>query len=106
MSLALLTRDSRSEEGEIIRKFDIASAATVIGAFIGALFLVFFLAAFLPWLLDKAMTSAVDALMIQLGFGGFTTDTIWSWLLVLGAFAAFTAFIVAIATAILWLYNL
>lgn len=43
--------------------------------------------------------------MVRLGSGGFAIDTIWSWLLVLGAFTAFTAFIVAIAIAILFLYN-
>ncbi len=82
------------------------SAATLMSAFIGGLFLVFFLAAFLPWLLSRGMTAAVEGMMNQIGFGSFHANTIWSWLLVLLMFALFTAFIVTIATAILLLYNL
>jgi hypothetical protein len=93
-------------DGEHIREFDVRSAATVMSAFIGGLFLVFFLAAFLPWLLSKGMTAAVEGLMNRVGFGTFHANTIWSWLLVLAMFALFTAFIVVIATAILALYNL
>lgn len=93
-------------DGERIREFDVRSAATVMSAFIGGLFLVFFLAAFLPWLLSKGMTAAVEGLMNRIGFGTFHADTIWSWLLVLAMFAVFTAFIVVIATGILALYNL
>jgi hypothetical protein len=93
-------------DGERIREFDVRSAATVMSAFIGGLFLVFFLAAFLPWLLSKGMTAAVEGLMNRIGFGTFHANTIWSWLLVLAMFALFTAFIVAIATGILALYNL
>jgi hypothetical protein len=93
-------------DGERIREFDVRSAATVMTAFIGALFLVFFLAAFLPWLLSKGMTAAVEGLMNRIGFGTFHANTIWSWLLVLAMFAVFTAFIVVIATGILVLYNL
>ena len=93
-------------DGERIREFDVRSAATVMTAFIGALFLVFFLAAFLPWLLSKGMTAAVEGLMNRIGFGTFHANTIWSWLLVLAMFAVFTAFIVVIATGILALYNL
>jgi hypothetical protein len=93
-------------DGEQIREFDVRSAATVMTAFIGALFLIFFLAAFLPWLLSKGMTAAVEGLMNRIGFGTFHANTIWSWLLVLAMFAVFTAFIVVIATGILALYNL
>lgn len=93
-------------DGERIREFDVQSAATVMSAFIGGLFLIFFLAAFLPWLLSKGMTAAVEGLMNRIGFGSFHADTIWSWLLVLAMFAVFTAFIVLIATGILALYNL
>ena len=93
-------------DGERVREFDVVSAATVMSAFIGGLFLVFFLAAFLPWLLSKGMTAAVEGLMNRIGFGSFHADTIWSWLLVLLMFAVFTAFIVAIATGILVLYNM
>lgn len=82
------------------------SAATLMAAFIGGLFLVFFLTAFLPWLLSRGMTAAVEGMMNQIGFGSFHANTIWSWLLVLVMFGLFTAFIVVIATAILLLYNL
>jgi hypothetical protein len=95
-----------NRDGERIREFDVRSAATVMTAFIGALFLIFFLAAFLPWLLSKGMTAAVEGLMNRIGFGTFHANTIWSWLLVLAMFAVFTAFIVVIATGILALYNL
>jgi hypothetical protein len=104
--ISVLTREFRDEAGEIVRRFDVVSAATIMTAFIGGLFLVFFLAAFLPWLLSKGMTSAVEGMMNQIGFDNFHATTIWSWLLVLVMFAVFTAFIVAIATAILGLYNL
>ena len=102
----VLTRETERETGEVVREFDVVSAATVMTAFIGGLFLVFFLAAFLPWLLSKGMTAAVEGVMDQIGFGSFHATTIWSWLLVLAMFAVFTAFIVAIATAILATYNL
>ncbi len=104
--VSVITRDVRRADGEGGREFDVVSAATLLSAFIGGLFLVFFLAAFLPWLLSRGMTAAVEGMMNQIGFGSFHADTIWSWLLVLVMFAVFTAFIVAIATAILLLYNL
>jgi hypothetical protein len=100
-----MTRESY-RDGELVREFDVRSAAAVMAAFIGGLFLVFFLAAFLPWLLSKGMTAAVEGLMNRIGFGTFHANTIWSWLLVLAMFAVFTAFIVVIATGILALYNL
>jgi hypothetical protein len=105
-ALSPLTRETRRDNGEVVREFDVISAATVLAAFIGAMFLIFFLASFLPWLLSKGMTAAVEGLMNRIGFGDFSADTIWSWLLVLLVFAVFTAFLVAISTAILALYNL
>jgi hypothetical protein len=102
---SFMTREL-NRDGERIREFDVRSAATVMTAAIGALFLIFFLAAFLPWLLSKGMTAAVEGLMNRIGFGTFHANTIWSWLLVLAMFAVFTAFIVVIATGILALYNL
>jgi len=101
-----LTTEIESRNGEVIRQFDVVSAAAVLTAYIGGVFLVFFAAAFLPWLLSKGMTAAVEGIMSQLGFGSFHASTIWSWILVLLTFALFTAFIVAIATGILLLYNL
>ena len=103
---SFLTKEVENHIGEAVRRFDVMSAATVMAAFIGGLFLVFFLAAFLPWLLSKGMTAAVEGVMDQIGFGSFHATTIWSWLIVLAMFAVFTVFIVAIATAILALYNL
>jgi len=105
-ALSPITRDSRRDGGEVVREFDIRSAATVMGAFIGALFLVFFLAAFLPWLLANGMTAAVEGLMHQVGLHDFSAATIADWLLVLLVGALFTVFIVMIAVSILALYNL
>jgi hypothetical protein len=104
-ALTPITREARRDDGATVRQFDVASAATVIGAFLGVVFLIFFLAAFLPWLLSKGMTAAVEGLMERIGFGDFSANTIWDWLLVLVTLVAFTAFLVAIATAILALYN-
>ena len=104
--VSFLTKDVEHPTGEVVRRFDVVSAASVMTAFIGSLFLVFFLAAFLPWLLSKGMTSAVEGMMNQIGFSSFHATTIWSWLVVLAMFAVFTVFIVAIATAILALVNL
>ena len=105
-TLSPLTRETKRDDGEVVREFDVVSAATVIGAFIGALFLLFFLAAFVPWLLSKGMTSAVEGLMNRIGLGDFSADTIWDWLLVLVIFLLFTVFVVAICVGILALYNL
>jgi len=77
-----------------------------MAAFIGALFLVFFLAAFMPWLLANGMTAAVEGLMHQVGFNDFAAETLGDWILVLLVGALFTAFIVVIAVSILALYNL
>ncbi len=101
-----ITRDRRSDAGETVREFDIRSAATVLGAAIGSLFLVFFLLAFIPWLLATGMTAAVEGMMNQVGFDNFNASTLADWILVLLVGAVFTGFIVAIVTSILWLYNL
>jgi hypothetical protein len=105
-ALTPFTRDAQRETGEVVREFDLRSAAVVIGAFIGGLFLVFFLAAFLPWLLANGMTAAIEGLMHQVGERDFSADTIGDWIFVLLVGALFTAFIVVIAVAILALYNL
>jgi len=106
-ALSPITRDSRREGGEVVREFDLRSASVVLAAFIGALFLVFFLAAFLPWLLANGMTAAVEGLMHQVGFdNSWQAETLGDWLLVLLVGAVFTAFIVGIAVSILGLYNL
>ncbi len=105
-ALTPFSRDAERETGEVVREFDLRSAAVVIGAFIGALFLVFFLAAFLPWLLANGMTAAVEGLMHQVGESDFQADTLGDWLFVLLVGGAFTGFIVMIAVGILALYNL
>ncbi len=101
-----ITRDRRNEGGETVREFDLRSAATVLGAAIGSLFLIFFLFAFVPWLLANGMTAAVEGMMNQVGFDDFNAGTLADWILVLLVGAIFTAFIVGLVTAILWLYNL
>ena len=104
-AISPLTRETLRESGEIVREFDLRSAAAVLGAFVGVIFLLFFLAAFLPWLLANGMTAAVEGMMHQVGFGDFRANTLGDWILVLFIGAVFTAFIVAIAVAILMLYN-
>ena len=77
----------------------------VLGAAVGAVFLVFFLFAFVPWLLANGMTAAIEGMMRQVGFDDFRANTLGDWILVLFIGAVFTAFIVGIAVAILALYN-
>jgi hypothetical protein len=101
-----ITRDRRDEGGETVREFDLRSAATVLGAALGSLFLIFFLLAFVPWLLANGMTAAVEGMMNQVGFDDFNAGTLADWILVLLVGAIFTGFIVGLVTAILWLYNL
>lgn len=101
-----ITRDSKRDGDETVREFDLRSAATVLGAAIGALFLVFYVLAFVPWLLANGMTAAVEGMMNQVGFDNFNAATLGDWILVLLVGALFTAFITAIVVAILWLYNL
>ena len=101
-----ITRSSTRDGGETVREFDIRSAATVLGAAIGAVFLVFYVLAFVPWLLANGMTAAVEGMMDQVGFDNFSASTLGEWILVLLVGALFTAFITAIVVGILWLYNL
>jgi hypothetical protein len=104
-ALSPLTKESTRETGEIVREFDVRSAAMVLGAAVGAIFLVFFLAAFIPWLLANGMTAAVEGMMRQVGFDDFRANTLGDWILVLFIGAVFVAFIVGIAVGILALYN-
>ena len=99
------TRHAERAGGEKVREFDLRSAAGVLAAFVGAIFLVFYLLAFLPWLLSNGMTAAVEGMMHQVGFDTFQANTLGDWILVLFIGAVFTAFIVAIVVAILKLYN-
>ena len=105
-ALTRITQDSERSGGEKVREFDLRSAAIVIGSFIGALFLIFFLSAFLPWLLANGMTAAVEGLMHQVGEASFEANDLGDWLYVLIIGAVFTAFIVVLAIGILALYNL
>jgi len=81
--------------------FDLKAVAQVVGAVLLGIFLIAFLAAFLPWLLAKGMTSAVEGLMRQVGFAQFTADNVVDWLLVfaigLATVAAFSIIAVMIA---------
>lgn len=104
-ALSPLTRESTRDTGEVVREFDVRSAAMVLGAAVGAVFLVFFLFAFVPWLLANGMTAAIEGMMRQVGFDDFRATTLGDWILVLFIGAVFTAFIVGIAVAILALYN-
>lgn len=104
-AISPLTRETAREGGEIVREFDLRSAAAVLGAAVGVVFLAFFLAAFLPWLLANGMTAAIEGMMHQVGFDDFRANTLGDWILVLFIGAVFTAFIVAVAVAILALYN-
>jgi len=106
-ALTPITRDAENEVGgEVVREFDLKSAAIVIGSFIGVLFLIFFLAAFLPWLLSNGMTAAVEGLMHQVGESDFQANNLGDWLYVLVIGVVFTGFIVMLAIGILALYNL
>lgn len=99
------TRHAERDSGEMVREFDLRSAAAVLGAFMGAMFLIFYLLAFLPWLLSNGMTAAVEGMMHQVGFGDFRANTLGDWILVLFIGAVFAAFIVGLVLAILKLYN-
>ena len=101
-----MTQEATRESGETVREFDLRSAATVLGAAIGAVFLVFYVLAFVPWLLANGMTAAVEGMMNQVGFDQFNAETLGDWVLVLLVGALFTAFITALVVGILWLYNL
>jgi hypothetical protein len=105
-ALTPLTKESQRETGEVVREFDVQSAAMVLGAAVGSVFLVFFLAAFVPWLLANGMTAAVEGMMRQVGFDDFRANTLGDWILVLFIGAVFTAFIVGVAVGILALYNI
>jgi hypothetical protein len=85
--------------------FDLKAVTQVVGATLLGLFLIAFLLAFLPWLVGKAMTSAVEGLMRQVGFAQFSADNVVDWLLVLGVGLASVVFFVIIAVAIVAIAN-
>lgn len=85
--------------------FDLRAVTQVFGALLLGLFLIAFMLAFLPWLLAKAMTSAVEGLMRQLGFAQFTADNVVDWLLVFGIGLAAVVVFLVIAVVIAGLAN-
>jgi hypothetical protein len=85
--------------------FDLKAVTQVVGAIVLGLFLIVFMLAFIPWLLAKGMTSAVEGLMRQLGFAQFTADNVFDWLLVFGIGLAAVACFVVIAVVIAGIAN-
>jgi hypothetical protein len=85
--------------------FELKAVTQVVGAILLGLFLVAFMLAFIPWLVGKAMTSAVEGLMRQLGFAQFRADNVVDWLLAFGIGLAAVAFFVIIAVVIAGLAN-
>ncbi|HEY3096875.1 MAG TPA: Rho termination factor N-terminal domain-containing protein [Acidimicrobiia bacterium] len=81
--------------------FDLKAVTQLVGAVLLGIFLIAFMLAFIPWLLAKGMTLAVEGLMRQLGFAQFTADNVVDWLLVfvigLVAVACFVVIAVVIA---------
>jgi hypothetical protein len=86
--------------------FDLQALAFLVGAVLSGVFLILFLLAFLPWLLAGALTAAVESLMRQVGFSGFTVDGIGDWVLVFVVGAVAVAILVAAVTAIAGVANL
>jgi hypothetical protein len=85
--------------------FDLKTVAQVVGAFLLGAFLIAFMLAFLPWLLAKGMTSAVEGLMRQLGFARFSADNVVDWLLVFGIGLAAVAFFLIVALLVAAIAN-
>jgi Rho termination factor, N-terminal domain len=85
--------------------FDLKAVTQLIGAILLGLFLIAFMLAFLPWLVGKAMTSAVEGLMRQLGFAQFRADNVVDWLLAFGIGLAAVAFFVMVAVVLAGLAN-
>jgi hypothetical protein len=85
--------------------FDLRAVTQLVGAVLLGIFLIAFLLAFIPWLVGKAMTSAVEGLMRQLGFAQFRADNVVDWLLAFGIGLAAVAFFVVVAVVIAGLAN-
>jgi hypothetical protein len=85
--------------------FDLRAVAQVLGATLLGAFLVAFMLAFLPWLLAKGMTSAVEGLMRQLGFARFSANNVVDWLLVFAIGLAAVAVFLVMAVAIVAIAN-
>lgn len=85
--------------------FDLRSLAQVVGAIVVGIFLVAFMLAFIPWLLAKGMTSAVEGLMRQVGFTKFSVDNVVDWLVVLGIGLSACAVLIVIFVSIAAIAN-
>jgi hypothetical protein len=85
--------------------FDLKLVAQVVGALLFGTFLIAFMLAFVPWLLAKGMTSAVEGLMRQVGFSRFSADNVVDWLLVFGIGTAAVAFFLLVAVMIAGIAN-
>lgn len=85
--------------------FELRAVTQLVGAILLGIFLIAFLLAFIPWLVGKAMTSAVEGLMRQLGFAQFRADNVVDWLLAFGIGLAAVAFFVVVSVVIAALAN-
>lgn len=85
--------------------FDLQALAFLVGSILTGAFVILFLLAFLPWLLEGALTAAVQAVMRRVGFSDFTLDSIGDWVLVFGVGLLAIAILVAVVTAIAGIAN-
>ena len=85
--------------------FDLQAIAVLVGSVLLGVFVILFLLAFLPWLLEGALTAAVQAVMRRIGFTDFTVDSIGDWVLVLVVGVLAIAILVAVVTAIAGIAN-
>jgi hypothetical protein len=90
--------DERSE-------FDLQALAFLVGSILAGVFVILFLLAFLPWLLEGALTAAVQAVMRRIGFSDFTIDSIGDWVAVFVVGLVAIAILVAVVTAIAGIAN-
>jgi hypothetical protein len=85
--------------------FDLQALALLVGSVLLGVFVILFLLAFLPWLLEGALTAAVQAVMRRIGFTHFTVDSIGDWVAVFVVGLVAIAILVAVLTAIAGIAN-
>jgi hypothetical protein len=85
--------------------FDLEALAFLVGSILTGAFVILFLLAFLPWLLEGALTAAVQAVMRRIGFSDFTIDSIGDWVAVFVVGIVAIAILVAVVTAIAGIAN-
>jgi hypothetical protein len=85
--------------------FDLQAVAFLVGSILAGVFVILFLLAFLPWLLEGALTAAVQAVMRRIGFSNFTVDSIGDWVIVFVVGLVAIAILVAVVTAIAGIAN-